>query len=272
MTAEFERRTLGGEATFEGPGIHTGEVGKAIVRPGEDGIVFTINGERLAARPENVTDTAMRTTRLGGVGMIEHLMSALGGMEVTDAEIEVSGREMPILDGSAKEYLEGLQSAGTTEVGKRRSVHLFSRVNVQGDNDERIGISAGTGRWRFDWERAGSWPGALSAEAQMPDDYDGAVAPARTFCFEDEMEQILAAGLGKGGTEHNTLVIGSDGYLTKCRFEDEPPRHKLLDVIGDLMLAGIPARFLNVVAERSGHRLNVEAAARLVEVSNWEEV
>ncbi|MEO7454527.1 MAG: UDP-3-O-acyl-N-acetylglucosamine deacetylase [Fimbriimonadales bacterium] len=272
MTAEFDRRTLVGEATFEGPGIHTREVGKATVRPGNEGIVFIINGERIAAKPENVTDTAARTTRLGGVGMIEHLMSALGGLELTDAEIEVTGREMPILDGSAQEYLAGLKDAGMAALGSRRSVHLFSRVNVQGESDERIGISAGTGRWRFDWERAGSWPGSLSAEVQMPEDYETTVAAARTFCFEDEMEQILAAGLGKGGTEHNTLVIGSDGYLTKCRFEDEPPRHKLLDVIGDLMLAGIPARFLNVVAERSGHRLNVEAATRLVEVSNWEEV
>jgi UDP-3-O-acyl-N-acetylglucosamine deacetylase len=83
---------------------------------------------------------------------------------------------------------------------------------------------------------------------------------------------IRAAGLGKGGTEENTLVIGGDGYLTQSRFDDEPARHKLLDVIGDLMLAGIPARFLNVVAERSGHRLNVEAAVRLVEVSTWEEL
>jgi UDP-3-O-acyl-N-acetylglucosamine deacetylase len=193
-------------------------------------------------------------------------------MEITAAEVEVTGREMPILDGSALEYLHGLQEAGTASVGKRRSVHLFSRVNVQGENDERIGISAGSGRWRFDWERAGSWPGALSTEAQMPDDYAEVVAPARTFCFEDELEMIRAAGLGKGGTEENTLVIGGDGYLTQSRFDDEPARHKLLDVIGDLMLAGIPARFLNVVAERSGHRLNVEAAVRLVEVSTWEEL
>ena len=271
MTAEFDRRTLGGEARFEGPGIHTGEVGLAVVRPGEDGIVFTVNGERLPARPESVTDTSMRTTRLGGVGMIEHLMSAFAAQEITEAEVEVTGREMPILDGSAKDYLEGLKCAGSASLGKRRSVHLFSRVNVQGDNDERIGISAGTGRWRFDWERKGHWPGLMSREAQMPTDYEEHVAPARTFCFEDELDMIRAAGLGKGGNEQNTLVIGSDGYRTQCRFDDEPPRHKLLDLIGDMMLAGIPARFLNVVAERSGHKLNVEAAARLVEVSTWEE-
>jgi UDP-3-O-acyl-N-acetylglucosamine deacetylase len=203
--------------------------------------------------------------------MIEHIMSAFGGLEITDADIEVTGREMPILDGSAKEYLEGLAAVGVESLGERRQVHLFSRVNVQGEGTERIGISAGSGRWRFDWERERHWPGAMSREAHLPDDYAEDVAPARTFCFEDELEAIRAAGLGKGGNERNTLVIGGEGYLTGCRFEDEPPRHKLLDLIGDLMLAGIPARFLNVAAERSGHKLNVEAAARLSEVCTWEE-
>lgn len=255
---------------FEGPGIHTGELGVATAQPGEDGIVFIIEGQRVAAVPGNVSDTAMRTTRLAGIGMIEHIMSALGGLEITDADIEVTGREMPILDGSAKEYLEGLASAGIEPLGKQRQVHLFSRVNVQGECEERIGISAGAGRWRFDWEREGYWPGAMSWEAHLPDEYAEGVAPARTFCFEDELDAIRAAGLGKGGNELNTLVIGSQGYLTGCRFEDEPPRHKLLDLLGDLMLAGIPARFLNVAAERSGHKLNVEAAARLSEVCTWE--
>jgi UDP-3-O-[3-hydroxymyristoyl] N-acetylglucosamine deacetylase len=271
MTVEFQRRTLAGEARFEGVGIHTGEQGVAIARPGEEGIVFIIEGKRVPAIPSNVSDTALRTTRLAGVGMIEHIMSALGALEITDADIEVKGREMPILDGSASDYLQGLSAAGVAETGSKRSVHLFSRVNVQGENEERIGISAGQGRWKFDWERAGYWPGALCCEAQLPDDYQEHVASARTFCFEDELEAIRAAGLGKGGNEQNTLVIGSDRYLTQSRFDDEPPRHKLLDLIGDLMLAGIPARFLNVAAERSGHKLNVEAAARLAEVSQWEE-
>ncbi|MDQ2986090.1 MAG: UDP-3-O-acyl-N-acetylglucosamine deacetylase [Armatimonadota bacterium] len=253
-------------------GIHSGAPCTADVRPGNSGIVFIAAGERFSAEPKNVTDTAMRSTRLGPIGMVEHLMSAFGALEITDVEVEVVGPELPILDGSAKEYLCGLKDAGINRLGARKSVHIFSRVNVQGENQERIGISAGTGRWRFDWQRDGHWPGQLSYEAQMPEDYPGEVAPARTFCHEDEIEKIRAAGLGKGGNEENTLVIGADGYLTESRFADEPPRHKLMDIIGDVMLAGIPARFLNVVAERSGHALNVEAAARLVEVCTWEDI
>jgi UDP-3-O-acyl-N-acetylglucosamine deacetylase len=203
--------------------------------------------------------------------MIEHVMSSLACLEITDAEIEVDGPEMPILDGSAKEYFEGLAQVGSADLGQRSAVHLFSRVNVQGEGDSRIGISAGSGRWRYDWSGQGPWPGCLSCEFQVPDDYITEVAPARTFCYEAEIEMIKSAGLGKGGNEGNTLVLGADGYLTENRFTDEPPRHKLLDLIGDIALAGVPIRNLNVSAEQSGHALNVEAALRLSEVCKWEE-
>jgi len=270
MTVEFDRRTLSGKAVFEGTGIHSGCACKAIVRPGSGGLAFTSGGHRVSAIPENVTDTT-NTTRLGSMGMIEHLMSAFAALEITDAEVEVEGPELPILDGSAKEYLDGLQAAGIDALGAKRQVQIFSRVNVQGENDERIGISAGSGRWRFDWARPGYWPSELSFEAQLPEDFRGEIAPARTFCHESDIPMIQAVGLGKGGNEHNTLVIGEDGYRTEHRFEDEPARHKLLDLIGDLMLSRVPPRFLNVVGERSGHRLNVAASARLAEVCTWED-
>lgn len=270
MTAEFDRRTLSGDVAFEGVGIHSGAVCRAVARPGSEGIAFTGGGVRVLARPENVTAT-VQTTTVGAIGMVEHIMSAFAAFEVTDAEVEVEGPELPILDGSAKEYFGGLQDVGSEELGSKRRVHIFSRVNVQGEGDEHVAISAGTGRWRFDWERVGAWPGALSFEAQLPGDYAEAVAPARTFCHESDIPMIQAAGLGKGGNENNTLVIGADGYRTENRFADEPARHKLLDLVGDLMLSGVPIRFLNVVGERSGHRLNVAASARLAEVCTWED-
>jgi UDP-3-O-acyl-N-acetylglucosamine deacetylase len=203
--------------------------------------------------------------------MVEHLLSALAAMEITDAEIEVEGPELPILDGSAKDYLDRLKAAGSEALGSQRRVHIFSRVNVQGENEERIGVSAGSGRWRFDWARPGYWPGDISFEAQLPEDYEQEIAPARTFCHESDIPMIQAAGLGKGGNEHNTLVIGDGGYLTEHRFANEPARHKMLDLIGDLMLSRVPPRFLNVVGERSGHSLNVAAASRLAEVCTWED-
>jgi len=269
MTGEFDRRTLSRDAIFDGVGIHSGEHCRAVAKPGGDGLAFRSGGERWLAVPENVTSTT-NTTTLGEVGMVEHIMSAFAALEISDAEVEVYGPEMPILDGSSLEYLEGLRSAGSEKVGSTRRVHIFSRVNVQGEGEERIGVSSGSGRWRFDWEGS-AWPGALSFEAQLPDDYDQEIAPARTVCYESDIPKLQAAGLGKGGNEYNTLVIGGDGYRTEHRFADEPARHKLLDLIGDIMLSRVPPRFLNVVGERSGHRLNVAAAMRLAEVCTWED-
>jgi UDP-3-O-acyl-N-acetylglucosamine deacetylase len=202
--------------------------------------------------------------------MVEHLMSAFSALGVTDASVEVDSEEMPILDGGSLSYYKAVRDAGAEDLGQSRCCKIFGRVNLQ-EGPQRIGISLGSGRWRYEFEREGCWPGLQVFEAQADEEYESEIAPARTFAFEDEIEMLQNAGLGRGGTEENTLVIGPQGYLTANRFQDEPPRHKLLDCIGDLYLSGIPPRFLNVVAERTGHKMNVEAAARLVEVCGWEE-
>jgi UDP-3-O-acyl-N-acetylglucosamine deacetylase len=203
--------------------------------------------------------------------MIEHLMSALAGLEITDAEVQVDGDELPILDGSSADYVNGLKAAGLQTIGSEKRCRLFGRINLREQN-QAIGVSVGTGRWRYEFEREDFFPGYQVFEAYLEGAvYEDRVSPARTFAFEDEIEQLLMAGLGKGGSEENTLVIGKDGYRTPSRFADEPARHKLLDCIGDLALAGIPIRFLNVVAERTGHRMHVQAAQRLTEICEWED-
>lgn len=269
MRIELERKTVARETFFRGPGIHGGVEATVRVLPGEAGIWFSKDGGRLKAAPENVSDTT-RCTELGGVRMVEHLLSAMNGAGITDAEVIVEGDELPILDGSARDYYLGLQTAGAGALPSR-VCHLFSRVNLQ-DDDKYIAISVGTGRWRYVYEREGTWFEQQEVELELTQQtYAEEVAPARTFAFDSEIEALRAAGLGKGGTAQNTLVIGSDGYLTESRFPDEPSRHKLLDCMGDLYLSGIPYQFLNVVAERTGHKMNIEAAARLAEICEWED-
>jgi UDP-3-O-[3-hydroxymyristoyl] N-acetylglucosamine deacetylase len=263
MTFEFERLTVATEVVFEGVGIHSGLLARAVVKEGCSGIAF--NGVR--ATPENVGETT-RSTTLGSVRMVEHLMSALAATGITDAEVSLEGDEMPILDGGSLNYYEGLLGAGVRAIGASRG-RVFGRVHLQ-EGAQRIAISAGTGRWRYEFEREGHWPGKQVFEGDVAADYASEIAPAKTLAFEDELTMLRAAGLGKGGTPENTLVIGSEGYLTENRFPDEPPRHKLLDCIGDLYLSGVPPRFLNVVAEKSGHKMNVEAARRLAEICAWE--
>ncbi|MGI8924370.1 MAG: UDP-3-O-acyl-N-acetylglucosamine deacetylase [Fimbriimonadales bacterium] len=269
MRFEFDRITLERTAEFEGVGIHSDTASLVKVTAGGDGIAFARSGERFSATPDSVTDTT-RSTTLGTVRMVEHLMSAFAALGVTDAEVGVDGDEMPILDGGSATYLAGLRASGLASVGRKSALSLFGRVNLQ-EGECRIGVSVGSGRWRYEYHREGCFPGPQVFETNIDEEtYAAEVAPARTFAYEEELEWLRKAGLGKGGTKENTLVIGRDGYLTKQLFKDEAPRHKLLDCMGDIALAGIPLRFLNVVAEKTGHKMNVEAAARLVDICEWE--
>ncbi len=256
------RRTVADTVSFEGLGLHGGVPVNVKVHPGEDGIAFRLGSERTPARPDHVTDTS-RCTRLGSISTIEHLMSALCGLEITDAEIELDGPELPALDGSAQPYVEAIQRGGMTVIGERDFSQPFSRVFFQ-ELPVKIAVGKGEGQWRYTYEADGHWPGEQTYEtAEVISQYASEIAPARTFARADEVPAVLQAGLAKGLDIEKALIIGIDGYKNVPRFRDEPARHKLLDLMGDLYLAGIPARLLNVTAERSGHRTNVETAWRL---------
>jgi UDP-3-O-acyl-N-acetylglucosamine deacetylase len=258
------RKTLKETARLEGRGLHGGEPVTVQIHPGSEGIAFRLGSSRIVACPSNVTDTN-RCTRLGEVNTIEHLMSALAGLEVTDAEIELSAPELPGLDGSAKEYVRAIQSAGLTDWGTVELHPLFKRVLLQEDQLS-MAASSGTGKWRYEYDVAPRWPGHQAFEIDdVCASYVDQVAPARTFALEEEIPHIQAMGLGRGLDEDSALILGSSSYVNRARFEDEPARHKLLDLIGDLYLAGIPIRWMNVVAVRSGHATNVRFAQRLVE-------
>lgn len=258
----YTRRTVAREVSFEGLGLHSGVPVKATIHGESDGIWFRLGAERWEARPHNVSDTS-RCTRLGGVSTIEHIMSALAGLEITDAEIEVTAPELPALDGSALGYVTALREAGFAALGQREIRDPFARVFFQ-ELPIRIAIAKGSGHWRYSYEVPGRWPGLQTFDCEdivvaFPDQ----IASARTFALAEEIPMVLAAGLGKGLNIDRALIVGLDCYENDPRFPDEPARHKLLDLLGDLYLAGLPARFLDVSAERSGHRTNVEAAARL---------
>lgn len=270
MRVSFERVTVAQTFSLEGVGIHSGHPSDVTVEPGTNGIRFRSGGDWIAATPENVSRTA-RSTWLGNVRTVEHLMSALGAFGVTDADVTVSAEELPILGGGALEYSLSLRSAGTAPLGIWRTATIFGRVNLT-EEGQSVSISAGEGRWKYVFDAGDRWPGRLEFETSIDSmTYTEQIAPAKTTVFEEEIEAVLAAGLGRGGSEDNTLVLGSDGYRFGKTFDDEPARHKLLDLMGDLALAGVPLRFLNVSAEKSGHTLNVKAAARLAQLCRWED-
>jgi UDP-3-O-acyl-N-acetylglucosamine deacetylase len=259
----FQRRTVASDVVFEGKGLHGGTQVRIVVHPGENGIWFRRGSERIHAIPENVTDTT-RCTRLGSISTIEHLMSALAGREISDAEIEVEGDELPALDGSALPYYEDLSA--TADLGEAELPSLFSRIFLQEDHGLKLAVSKGDGHWRYVYDLGVRWPGQQSFELlDLPQGYSDEIAPARTLVLSEEIEAAKSLGLGRGLDGSSVLIIGGGGYLNESRFPDEPARHKLLDLIGDVYLAGIPLRHLNVVAERTGHRANVHVAKMLRE-------
>lgn len=265
--ATINRTTLTSDAVFEGVGLHGGEPATAIVHPGENGIRFLSEGNWIKARPRQVTDTS-RCTKLGAISTIEHLMSALAGLEITDCDIEVTGGELPGLDGSAVLFYQGLKSSGVEKHGEKEIRLPFKRVFYQEEGVE-VAIAKGTGAYRFLYDVGARWPGSQLIEVETVNEaYEAEIAPARTFALEEELPMIEQLGLGKGLDENSAVVLGTEDYLNPVRFPDEPARHKLLDLIGDLYLTGIPPRFLDVYAQRSGHRVNVAAAERLMAYLN----
>ena len=261
----FHRKTVRETVVIEGRGLHTGVPVRLAIHPGSDGIAFRFGASRVAATPANVTDTT-RSTKVGEVGTVEHLMSAFAGLEITDVEVEVDAPEIPGMDGSSGPLVVSMLATGFESLGEREVPALFTRVFLQEDDGTKVAIAKGTGTWRYIFTTPGRWPGEQAYERDdAVADYATEIAPARTFAFAEEIPMIIQMGLAKGLDEKSALILGIEGYKNEPRFEDEPARHKLLDLMGDLYLAGIPIRALSVVAERSGHRANVKAAALLAD-------
>jgi UDP-3-O-[3-hydroxymyristoyl] N-acetylglucosamine deacetylase len=194
-----------------------------------------------------------RATVLGDgatrISTVEHLMAALWMTGITHCDIEVlQGDEIPILDGSALPFVQALQA-----VNLKEGVMIEARCA-----DRYLGLSFGGGVLfgYIDFPaplgvQAGAFPLAAAAEQ---------IAPARTFGFLREVEALRQQGLAQGGALDNALLIDETGYHNPARFEDEPLRHKLLDVLGDLYLCGARLTGFTLVAIKPGHALNVQLA------------
>lgn len=263
----MHRRTLRSRAEFDGLGLHSGQPVKVTVQPHEGGIFFQHGSDRIEAVAENVVETR-QCTKLGSIATIEHLMSALAAWEVTDALVETSAPEMPAMDGSARPFALGLMEAGFEDGEDWEPPALFKRVYHVEEN-VRVAVSAGTGEFSYLFEAENRWPGVQSASFSFQSgSYLDEIAPARTFAFEEQVEPLIAAGFAQGLDITSALILGLDGPKNEMRILEEPARHKLLDLIGDLALTGLPLRALNVAAERSGHRTNVAAALKVRQMLN----
>lgn len=241
----------------------------------DTGIVFIrsdLEGSpRVAATVANRTETPLRTTlRSSGVGieMIEHIMAALAGLQIDNCELWVNQPEMPGCDGSSLPFVEALDAAGIVEQDATRPQEVIRRVIRAGNRQSWIEARpCCSGRTIFQYELDygnGNPIGRQAFEVSLsPDSFRKNLAPSRTFMLEHEAMALRARGLGQRATCKDLLVFGAPGSNdnqpidNQLRFADECVRHKMVDMVGDLALAGcdLIGRFL---AYRSGHRLNAE--------------
>lgn len=294
------QQTLRKNYSFEGKGLHTGKVARMTVcpAPADTGIVFRRTdlgaGAEVAALAENVSNTARSTTisnETASVSTIEHILSALTGMGVDNAFIDIDNVEVPILDGSAKPYVDAIWKDGFEQQdAPRRYVELKETIEVF--NEEKGSLVRIEPADEFSYEIKVDFNsrvlGVQYAQWTPSVVYAEEIGTCRTFVFFHEIEFLFNNGLVKGGDVDNAIVIvehpvtdeqvenlsrlfnlpalevREDGYLSNLtlRFPNECARHKLLDLIGDLRLCG---GFLKakVTAEKAGHGINTTAARKV---------
>ena len=292
-----KQRTIDAPVGCTGVGLHTGVESTITFKPApvDYGIRFArtdINGSTaIKADIDHVVDISRGTT-IGQNGVrihtVEHALAAVSGLRIDNVLIELTGKEAPVMDGSAKDFVEALQSVKFVQQNEDRNFLDISRPVVYSDPDKEIDIHvvpADSFRVTFLVEYPLPALGTqYEAIYNMEEDFARDVAPARTFCFLSEVEELREKGLIKGGSLANAVVIvdkkiehgeidrlrdlfgieekviqGANGILNGkvLRFHNEPVRHKTLDLIGDLALLGISIQG-HVTAARSGHASNVE--------------
>ncbi len=258
------QRTIKENVSFEGIGLHSGERASMLLSPAPPGtgVVFIVDGVKMGAVHENVGNTCYATTLQKdgtSVRTVEHLLAALAGLMIDNVFINIRGHEVPIMDGSAWPFVKLLRAAGIVmQNAPRRFLKIVKPVTVH-DRDKSAMLLPSpvpriTYRIEFDHPLISDQRHALDLDA---DAFEGEVSRARTFGFLKDEEVLRKAGLARGASLDNAVVVDDTRILNDggLRFQDEFVRHKILDAVGDLSLIGIP--FIgHFVADKSGHRLN----------------
>ena len=271
--AAARQRTLKTAIGCTGVGLHSGAKVAMVLHPAAagSGIVFRRTdvagrGASVPALWSNVGDTRMNTCLVNEagvqVGTVEHLLAALAGSGIDNCLIEINGAEVPVMDGSAAPFLFLIECAGTVELeAPRRAIRILKRVAVSdGDKSASLAPAATGFRLSFHIDFASQAIGRQSFSVALTRGaFKAEISRARTFGFEHEVASLRAHGLARGGSLDNAVVIDSTGSRVLnddgLRYGDEFVRHKILDAVGDLSLAGAP--LVGVYdGVRSGHALN----------------
>jgi len=296
------QHTIREEISISGAGIHTGQSVTMVIKPSAPNTGIVFQRTDLPGRPtvkadvDYVVETNRSTTlehNGARVSTVEHLLASLVGMQVDNALIELDGEEVPILDGSAQPFVEAIEKAGVEQQNAVKIYYTIDHNITFSDEEKKVEMVAlPYQEYRINTLIDFNSPvlGTQHAALKNIADFNTAIAPCRTFCFFHELEWLLANNLIKGGDINNAIVvvdkevseeqveriskvfhkkdvqISSEGILNnlELRFPNEPARHKLLDVIGDLALVGFPFK-AHIIANRPGHSSNVKFAKKIKE-------
>lgn len=264
--------TIADSIAYEGIGLHSGRPVRLTLRPAPEntGIVFVRTDlpdrPAISASAGNVSAALRATTISNGaakVFTIEHLMSALHVWGIDNCYIELDSEEPPVADGSAIVFFELLQKAGIRQQSAAKHILVIDRTYIVRKADKFIMAVPYDGfRVSFTSVSEHGLVGVQYGDYEItPETYRTQIASARTIAYEKEVEALQKMGLGLGGTLENVIVYNDEKWLNTLRFADELVRHKILDVIGDMRLAGCIRG--HIIAVKSSHALNTELAAQL---------
>jgi len=270
------QRTIRNEVEFSGVGLHRGKEVRVRIKPAppDHGVVFTRvdleDAPQIPAVPDSILVKERRTSLKQGpaeVETVEHLLAAFKGLLLDNLEVEVDGEEIPGMDGSCAPFVELLEKAGVQE--QKTPARFFPLKEPVYVREGKRSIVAFPSEEGLSLEYHLDIPGGPKQAVFWnlgQDGFASELAPARTFCMEEEAAKLKEEGFGQGATYENTLVLRADGTPVEnhLRFPDEPARHKVLDLLGDLNLLGMDVG-AHVVAHRSGHAQNVKLLRRIYE-------
>jgi UDP-3-O-[3-hydroxymyristoyl] N-acetylglucosamine deacetylase/3-hydroxyacyl-[acyl-carrier-protein] dehydratase len=302
LEMNVKQRTIKNEVEISGVGLHTGKIVSMTIKPAPENHWFKFRRVDLEGQPEilvdadNVTDTSRGTTITqngASVSTIEHLMASLIGLQIDNVLIDIDGPEIPILDGSSAIFVKLLEEAGFEEQDADRDYYEISNNIHYAEPDRKVeilGMPMDGYRMTCMIDFNSPVLGSQHAAITSIEDFKSEIASSRTFCFLHELEMLVDHGLIKGGDLSNAIVIvdketspeelqklahlfhketvavAKEGILNnnQLRYQNEPARHKLLDMVGDLALVGRPLKG-HIMAARPGHAANVAFAKKIKE-------
>jgi UDP-3-O-[3-hydroxymyristoyl] N-acetylglucosamine deacetylase len=283
----IRQRTLNNVIRATGVGLHTGEKVYLTLHPApvNTGIIFRRTDldpvVEIHAKAENVGETTLSTTLMNGdvrVSTVEHLLSAMAGLGIDNAIVDVTAPEVPIMDGSAGPFVFLLQSAGIKEQSEPKQFIRIKRTVTVTDGDKVASFKPFDGfkvSFSIDFDHPAFHNRTLKAEVDFSStSFVKEVSRARTFGFMHEIEYLRSQGLARGGSMDNAIVVDEYQVLNEdgLRYEDEFVKHKILDAIGDLYLLG-NSLIGEFVGHKSGHGLNNASLRELISQKDaWEVV